>query len=214
MYSEMKEKNQGMVMKLKVLLADSDRDFLKSFKRLLELSGHEVTAVFDGTQVITKTAKHKFDLVILERNIPSMKSRDIVKMLNEVKIPVIVLLGCKINSDVLIDDVLAKAYLSFPFFPNELTELADEITEKLQSDEKLQYSDAEISVSEFMLCGTVPVTNEEINVFRDLLNGTELNTKRAEPYINSLNNKLEKLNKKPRIRYLMGKGYRLVTDYE
>ncbi|MBQ8135678.1 MAG: response regulator [Clostridia bacterium] len=199
---------------MKVLLADSDRDFLKSFKKLLELDGHEVTAVFDGTQVIRKTAKHQYDLVVLERGIPSMKSHDIVRMLNEAKTPVIILLGCKINSDILLDDVLAKAYLSFPFFPYELTELTQEITDKLSSDEKLQFADAEISVADFMLCGKILVTNEEINVFRALLHGSELNTKKAEPYINSLNNKLEKLNKKPRIRYLMGKGYRLVTDYE
>lgn len=203
-----------VVIKLKVLIADPDRDFLTSFKKLMELSSDEVTTVFDGTQVVTKTAHHKYDMVILSRNIPSMKSRELVGMLNESKTPVIVTLRYKVNSDILLDSVLANSYLSFPFFPSELTGLARDIAEKANSDEILEYSDAQINVSEFMLCGNTRVTNEEINVFQTLINGTQLNPKRMGAYINSLNNKLQKLNRKPRIKYLMGEGYRLVTDYE
>lgn len=199
---------------MKVLIADSDRDFLTSFKKLLEFSGNEVTTVFDGTQVLAKTANHSFDIVILNRSIPRVNSRNIVHILNGSHIPVIMLLGCKINSDILLDDVLANAYLSFPFFPYELTELTKEVTEKVQAKEKLEYADVTVDVSEFLLCGSVRVTNEEINVFRALTDKTELNAKRTEPYINSLNNKLKKLDKKLRIQYLIGEGYRLVTDYE
>lgn len=41
-----------MVMNLDILIADPDRDFLSSFRKLLEISGNTVSTVFDGTQAI------------------------------------------------------------------------------------------------------------------------------------------------------------------
>ena len=38
---------------MNILIADPDRDFLMSFKNLLELSDNTVQTVFDGTQVIS-----------------------------------------------------------------------------------------------------------------------------------------------------------------
>lgn len=199
---------------MKVLLADPDRDFLVSFKNLMELSGDDIVTAFDGTQVIVQTAEHSFDLVILGRNIPRISYRELLKMMNENNTPVILLLESKINSDILLDDVLANAHISFPFFPSELTDLMHEVLDKTKTENKIRFEDMEINGKNFLLCGKLRITNEEINTADALIKGSEINAKRSEPYINSLNNKFQKLGLKARIRYVMKEGYRMVSEYE
>ena len=199
---------------MKILLADPDRDLVWSFKALLEQEGNEVSTAFDGAQVINKAFTEKYDEVILSSSIPRVNDRDIVKMLNDEKCPVILLLNRNINADILLDGVLANAYLSFPFYPYELTALSDRVAEKAAGNEMLSFGDVQIDVSAFLLCCSERVTSQEIDVFRALAEKQELDPKKAEPFIGSLNNKLRRLNKKTRIRYVMKEGYRLVTDYE
>ena len=94
---------------MKILIADSDRDLLISYKKLLELDSNDVIAVFDGAQAIMQLANNKFDVVILNRNIPRVDSKQIIKMLNDDNIPVIVLSDKKITSGVLLDNILANS---------------------------------------------------------------------------------------------------------
>ena len=200
--------------KLKILLADSNRDFLTSFKKLLELSGHEVICAFDGTQVIQKLHEQNSDIVILENDIPRIAGKIIISQLNSSDIPVISILSSKINSDILLSDTLSNAYISLPFFPSELEELVTQVTDKKKKGQKTVYEDIEIDEASFRLCDKLRVTNEEINVIKALIDKEDINSRKSWPYISSLNNKLTKLNKKNRIRYVMQEGYRLVTDNE
>ena len=196
---------------MRVMLANPDRDFLLAFTRLLEYENDEVTAVFDGTQVITKLAsQQKPDIVVLDEGIPRILSREILKQLNENDIPVIMISDRKINSGKLMDNILANAYLSLPFMPGELTELIKSIDSKHKSKEKLEYEDVKFDISGFRLCDEIRVTNEEIDIFRSLVNKGETENKRAVPYINALNRKLRKLRKRPAIKYVINEGYRLV----
>ena len=196
---------------MRVMLANPDRDFLLAFTRILEYENDEVTAVFDGTQVITKLAsQQKPDIVVLDEGIPRISSREILKQLNENDIPVIMISDRKINSGKLMDNILANAYLSLPFMPGELTELIKSIDSKHKSKEKLEYEDGKFDISGFRLCDEIRVTNEEIDIFRSLVNQGETGNKRAVPYINALNRKLRKLRKRPAIKYVINEGYRLV----
>ena len=199
---------------MKILLADPDRDFVWSYREILEQSGNEVTTAYDGAQVINKAFTDKYDQVIMSSEMPRVNRREILQMLNSEKCPVILLMTGRVNSDILLDEVLANAHISFPFFPGELTRLSDEVLKKKNEKQKLSFAEIELDVGGYMLCGKLRVTNEEIDVLSALINKTELDSKRAGPYIGSLNNKLERLNKKTRIRYVMKEGYRLVTDYE
>lgn len=197
---------------MNILIADPDRDFLMSFKNLFELSDNTVQTVFDGTQVISKLTGEKFDSVILNENIPRINYRDILKILNENNIPVIVLLEKSVNSGMLSEKIIANSYIKLPFLPNELSARLDDIYKKRHSEEILKYSDIEIDEKNFSICGDARVTNEEINVIKALSSKSELDIKRAGVYINSLNNKFKKLNKKLRIKYLINEGYRLVDE--
>ena len=176
---------------MNILIADPDRDFLMSFKNLFELSDNTVQTVFDGTQVISKLTGEKFDSVILNENIPRINYRDILKILNENNIPVIVLLEKSVNSGMLSEKIIANSYIKLPFLPNELSARLDDIYKKRHSEEILKYSDI---------------------VIKALSSKSELDIKRAGVYINSLNNKFKKLNKKLRIKYLINEGYRLVDE--
>lgn len=198
---------------MRVMLANHDRDFLLAFTRLIEYENDEVTAVFDGTQIISKLAsQQKPDIVVLDENIPRISSREILKQLNESDIPVIMISDRKINSGKLMDKMLANAYLSLPFMPSELTTLIKSVDSKHKSKEKLEYEDVSFDISGFRLCDEMRVTNEEIDIFRSLVNNSETDNKRAAPYINALNRKLKKLRKRPTIKYVINEGYRLVKN--
>lgn len=196
---------------MNILLAEQDRDFLTAYSRLLGGRGHEVTTVFDGTQALCKLSQESFELVILDEQLPRVPSDEILRLLISKGIPVIVILHRKINTGILTGELSANAYLSLPFLPNELTALIDSINSKRSSGESLVYGDISFELSEFTLCGSLRVTNEEIEIFRSLISEKEPDSsKRAGPYINALNFRLEKLGKKQRIEYIMNKGYRLV----
>lgn len=197
---------------MKILLADSDRDMLMCFQKLITLSGREVMTAFDGTQVVNLLAGSRFDLVILNDRIPRVRSSEIIKHLNEEDIPVIVILENKVNAKLLTDEVLANAYLPLPFLPNELLTLIEEVSAKHATKKKLVFADMEVDVAGFKLGEQQRITNEEIAILEALLSEQTFNAKRAGPYINSLNHKFEKLRKKVHIRYVMGKGYGLVTN--
>lgn len=198
---------------MRVMLANHDRDFLLAFTRLIEYENDEVTAVFDGTQVISKLAsQQKPDIVVLDENIPRISSREILKQLNESDIPVIMISDRKINSGKLMDKMLANAYLSLPFMPSELIQLIKSVDSKHRSNEKLEYEDVSFDISVFRLCDEMRVTNEEIDIFRSLVNNSETDNKRAAPYINALNRKFKKLRKRPAIKYVINEGYRLVKN--
>lgn len=199
---------------MKILIADSDRDLLISYKKFLELDSHEVLTVFDGAQVILQLSNNTYDIVILNKNIPRVNFKQIIKMLNDNNIPVIVLSDKKITSGMLLDSILANSYLSFPFLPYELSDRIIDVVSKISSKDTLSLNDIEIDVKTFKSFDGTRFTNEEINILNALISGKQLELRQIHSYINSLNNKFEALGKKPRVKYVINEGYRLVNDNE
>ena len=197
---------------MKILFADADRDLLMCYRKILEMAGNEVFTVFDGAQVIDQITRQQFDLIILSDGIPRVRSRDIIRHLNEENIPVIVLLENKINSRILSDEVSANAYLTLPFLPKELLELVEAVMKKQNEEKTKHFERLSLSVSGFCLEGRKRLTNEEIDILEMIDQRQVINAKRAGIYINSLNHKLEALGKEIRIRYIMGEGYGLTCD--
>ncbi len=111
---------------MKILLADPDRDFLTSYGKILEIDGHEVETAFDGTQVITKTAGSRFDLVLLNSDLPRIDSVRIVRHLNEEGVPAAVLSGDGKKIEERFKEEKGAAYLYFPFGPAEMRSLVRE----------------------------------------------------------------------------------------
>ena len=195
---------------MKLLIAEQDRDFPAAFCPLLALHGHETAAVYDGTQVLARLAAEKWDAALLDDSLPRISHTELVAEFKKRSVPVIVLTAERLSTVLLTRKELANAYLSLPFLPDELTALLDRIDRLRKTEKRLVFGDAEISPSEFTLCGTLPVTAGEIEVFSSVLEKKPVNGRQAGAYVYSLNAKLEKLNKKTRIRYLINEGYRLV----
>ncbi len=199
---------------MKILLADPDRDLLMCYKRLLELDNFEVTAVFDGTQAFNLIKQTSFDLAVINRDIPRVGSRELVKLLNAANTPSIILLGTRITPPILLDHVAASSYLSFPFFPYELRQRISDILKKKESDRLFVIEDIEIEPSKFRSTDGTCFTNEEIDILTELQQGGAFEAHKRRMYISAINNKFERLKKKSRIKYVINKGYRLVKENE
>lgn len=213
MYKKILFLKRGVIL-MKILIADSDRDLLRSYQKLLQLESYEVRTLFDGTQVVINLSKQQYDLVILNKNIPRINYKEIVRILNDRNIPVIVLLDKKITSGMLIDDVLANSYLSFPFLPYELSDRIKDVMSKHKSKDRIVFEDLSIDIGKYTSIDNIRFTNEEINILNAFIKGENIEVQRIHSYINSLNNKFVINNKIPRIKYITNEGYRLVTENE
>lgn len=216
---------------MRVLIAAPDRDFLTCYQKLFEMEGYETVAAFDGYQVMSLLQEKKFEFVILDRSLPRVPHDNLIMLINEMKIPVIVLQTIRMDARLLLNENLANAYLRYPFKPTELLSVMNEILNKLQNGQICLIGDVKLNQGAFLLEDRLRVTNEEINIMNHLadIHGNDNNTSVAESvegenmelpvkhglyYVNALNQKLEKLQKKVRIQYEINKGYGLVNAYE
>ena len=196
---------------MNILIAEQDRDFSKAFSFLLGLDNNTVTTVYDGTQVISRIeGGQSFDIAIVDESIPRISAKTLIPSLLARNVPVIVLISGKLTASRLMGSPLANAYLSLPFLPGDLTGLIKRVTENVNSTSKLSFEDVSITPSDFKLCGSVPVTEGEIELFDSIVKHEQVSGKHIAPYISALNYKLEKLNKHFRIKYLINEGYRMV----
>ncbi|MBQ9461363.1 MAG: response regulator transcription factor [Clostridia bacterium] len=196
---------------MKILIAEQDRDFSSAFSTLLGMEQHTVTTVYDGTQVITRLeTNHTFDIAVVDEALPRINADKLLKPLFDRNIPVIVLTSEKLTASRLMDTALANAYLTLPFLPSDLTGTIERVMKRKNSTDILRFEDVYIKLSEYMLCGSIPLTDGEIELFADLISHKQVSGKHMEAYISALNSKLEKLNKNIRIKYLIDEGYRMV----
>ncbi len=196
---------------MKILFAVSDRDLLHSYSRLLELDGADVCTSFDGTQTITLIESHKFDVAVIGESLPRVENSRILGMLYGKGVPTIVISGKRVTSKMLCGSQIACSYLPVPFLPEEMRSLIKTLLEKKQSGKVFRTGEVSIDTSCFSMEG-VRVTNEEIDVLRAVCEDTPINVRSESVYISALNSKLGSLNKHSRIKYILGKGYRLVNN--
>ena len=200
---------------MNILLADSNRDLLQCYQKLLGMDGHSVTTVFDGTQVLSLLAPEKYDIAILEEALPRVDLAQLLQALEKDRIPAIVLASGTVTVSTLLGASLPNAYLSFPFLPSDLIQLMEEVMEKARSAETLNFCGAEVDVSGFCFTGTATrLTNGEIDLLKELKNPRRTAGKRTRIMIQALNEKLKGIGKPARIVYEMEKGYRLVNRYD
>lgn len=204
---------------MNILLADSNRDLLQCYQKLLTMDGHTVTTAFDGTQAVSLIGPGKYDIAILEQRLPRIEPDRLLQALNRDRIPVIVLADRPVTVKTLLGNPLPNAYLSFPFLPEDLRRMIREVTEKTRSAETLCRGGIEVDVSGFRIAETgAPLTNGEINLLRELSAPRRAAGKRTRIVIRALNEKLKNAGKNAektaRITYELEKGYRLVNGNE
>ncbi len=121
---------------MKVLIAATDRDFLKSYKKLFTLEGFEVSTAFDGLQVMAWLKEKKYNLVILDQGLPRVGADRLAGLIRETKIPLLMLLGEENNTSPEVGRNNGEESLCHPFFPEELFEKVRGLLEAREEEGK------------------------------------------------------------------------------
>lgn len=82
-------------MKIKVLIADDEKEFIETLAQRLEMRDFDVTTVDSGGAAIKIAEKIDFDVIILDVQMPGINGIDALKKIKEITplIPVIMLTG-------------------------------------------------------------------------------------------------------------------------
>ena len=199
---------------MRLLLADSDRDMLSAYGRLMEMSGHTAATAFDGVQVLQLLDDAPFDLAVVNERLPRIPHERILGDLRRHGVPVIALLDGPLHSNRLCGAELANAYLTFPFFPSELSELARDVWRKARDGATVDCMGVGVDTRGFRFAGTdIRLTAVEMDTLSQLSERDTPLPFEKRVYVHALNRKLERLDA-PRIRieYREEKGYRLVRE--
>ncbi len=200
---------------MKILLAHSERDLLKSCGKLMSIDGHDVVSAFDGAQMASLLEEQAFDLVLMEDQLPTLNSKPLLLLARSKGMPVIVLLNERIAVRHLLRPDLPEAFLSLPFLPSDLNEIMHLVMELRQSEEMLPCGDTVLKISDFRFqASETRLTAQEIVLLQKLKAGEKPNGRRSRTMILSLNEKWSAMRASVRIAYEQGKGYRLVTGNE
>jgi CheY-like chemotaxis protein len=81
------EEDPGAARRLKILVADDNHDAAATLSMLLELMGHQCTAVHDGPTAIEEFAKSRPDVVLLDIGMPKMDGYEVAKRLRSMAGP-------------------------------------------------------------------------------------------------------------------------------
>jgi len=108
---------------MKILLLEDDKILCESLKEFLELEGYEVHVAHRGTEVFDLTFSNRYDLYILDINVPDTDGFDVLTELKEAgdDTPAIYITALTdINSISKGFKIGAEDYIKKPFDPEEL----------------------------------------------------------------------------------------------
>lgn len=71
--------NHKITSSASILIADDNEDFLALLTRRVEKMGHRVVAVTDGSEAIEAIENKKFDLLILDLQMPGTSGLDVIQ---------------------------------------------------------------------------------------------------------------------------------------
>jgi DNA-binding response OmpR family regulator len=118
----------------RILVVDDEVELQRSVKRAAEAAGLEVVQAFDGVAGLALATSEKFDLILLDINMPKMDGRDVLKRLKQTPatagVPVLLYSGRTGQIDRLVGLTLgAEDYIEKPF---EAAHLVDKIQRMIE----------------------------------------------------------------------------------
>jgi len=205
---------------VKILLLEDDHILCESLMEYLELEGHSVDRAHRGEEVFDLTFEHKYDLYILDINVPDVNGFDILKELKESgdDTPAIYITALTDTSSISKGFNLgAEDYIKKPFDPEELVIRIKRYY--LNKDQKIVYGNLTYDPNSRLVQKdgkTVGLGEIQLKLFHTLItrqdkivDSNELMEFLEQPNTNALRVNLAKLKNKLgiEIKNIRGQGY-------
>ena len=221
---------------MKVLLVEDEKELARALAKMLTKDGYDVDCVYDGADGLNFASTGMYDLILLDVIMPKMNGFEVLGALRNKKIdtPIIMLTALAAEDDKILGlDRGADDYVSKPFSFPELSARMRAVLRrrgKLVSDNKLEYAEASLDLTTYVLStpqGEIGLTAKEFELLRYLFEypkfvaakedlilkawglNSEFESNNLEVYMSFLRKKLQHLNASFTIEAVRGVGYRL-----
>ena len=173
--------------KIKILLADDEKDLSKAVGTILTYSNYDVDIVSNGKEALEKINNTIYDLIILDIMMPVMDGIQALKEIrkNNIKTPVI-LLTAKSQVDDKVEglDSGANDYLTKPFYKKELLARIRALTRiKEENEEKYEIGNIVFDKETSALSSdkaSLHLNNKECEIMEFLVKNQERNVSKKE----------------------------------
>ena len=208
---------------MRLLIIEDERTLCDAVSKSLEKDGFEVDVCYTGAEALEKTGTDKYDLIILDLNLPRMDGMDILKKLrlNDQETKVLILSARGNAADKIAGlDAGANDYMAKPFHLGELGARVRSLTRRrfIQHDVSLTYGELseiviltrkENGILEYLLLNQGrPVSQEEL--IEHVWDGSvDVFSNSIRVHISSLRKKLRAVLGYDPIINRIGEGYHL-----
>ncbi len=223
---------------MRVLLVEDEKELARAVAKLLTKDGYDVDCVYDGVDGLNFASTGMYDIILLDVMMPKMNGFEVLSELRRKRLdtPVIMLTALSGEDDKVNGlDRGADDYVSKPFSVNELLARMRAVLRrkgKLVSDNKLEYAEASLDLTTYILStpyGEIGLTGKEFELLRYMFEypsfvatkenlilkawgiNSEFESNNLEVYMSFLRKKLNHLNASFTIESVRGVGYRLVS---
>ena len=222
----------------RILIVDDDQAVLTMLYKIIRSNGMEAETASDGNTALTLLASRRFDLLLLDVNMPGMDGFTVVEAIRAkgMETPIIIISGRKEDYDTLYGlDLGADDYITKPFNPVVLAAKAKALIRRSKSNAKVVLTVGPFSyntVSQRLYKNGVEIalTSKENAMMRLFLDNVDrifpkdmlyeliwdsviIDENAVMVYINRLRQKIEDTPSKPTfIRNVRGIGYRFVVE--
>jgi diguanylate cyclase (GGDEF)-like protein/PAS domain S-box-containing protein len=117
----------------RLLVVDDEPRARDSLQELLQLSGYEAIVASGGVEAIVKLGESRFELILLDLNMPDMSGQKVMEYINREKIDVdIIIVSGEITFDYATQALRrgAQDFLRKPYAPDELLRAVSNVLEK------------------------------------------------------------------------------------
>ncbi len=221
---------------MRVLLVEDEKELARALAKMLTKDGYDVDSVHDGADGLNFASTGMYDLILLDVIMPKMNGFEVLAEIRRRKLdtPVIMLTALADENDKILGlDKGADDYVSKPFSFNELSARMRAVLRrrgKLVSDNKLEYAEASLDLTTYVLHtpqGEIGLTAKEFELLRYLFEypkfvaakedlilkawglNSEFESNNLEVYMSFLRKKLNHLGASFTIESVRGVGYRL-----
>lgn len=218
---------------MRILFAEDEKDLSDAVKKILQLNGYSVDAVYDGESALFYAEQTVYDGIILDVMMPKKDGISVVRQLRAAGngVPVLILTAkSEIDDKVLGLDSGADDYLTKPFVVKELLARVRALTRRKNSEAVFyRFGNLTLQPENFEMSAksAVRLTNKEYRLIEFLIKnaGAVLSTERIFEnvwetdcdcelnvvwvFISSLRKKMKRIGADSEIVAARGAGYRL-----